>query len=110
MVQSIRMVGAEEALITKTLTCIVIEEGLLFAEDPFAFLFLHTQPRNLENVRKSLMTIPEVISADTVFGPYDIICPVRAEDRTNLEQVVSNVHNIPGVVGTMIAVVVLMRT
>ena len=94
----IRMIGAEEALITKTLTFIVISESPSFAEEPFAFIFLNTQPRNLENVRRSLLEIPAVLSADTVFGPYDIICSVKVKDRVELEHVISSIQNrIPGI-------------
>ena len=89
----IRMIGAEEALITKTLTFIVISESPSFAEEPYALIFLNTQPRNLENVRRSLLTIPEVLSADTVFGPYDVICPVRAKDGTDIEQHLYRVYS-----------------
>lgn len=106
----VRMIGAEEALITKTVTFIVISEGPSFAEEPYAFIFLNTQPRNLENVREALLTIPEVLSADTVFGPYSIISSVRAKDRTELERVISHIqNNIPGIEGSMTAVVALIR-
>jgi hypothetical protein len=106
----VRMIGAEEALITKTLTFVVISKGPSFAEEPFAFIFLNTQPRNLENVRKALLTIPEVLSADTVFGPYDVICPVRAKDRTDLERIIRHTQsNIPGIEGSMTTIVALMR-
>ena len=103
---SIRMIGAEEGLITKTLTFIVISEGPSFAEEPFAFILLNTPPKNLENIRRALLTIPNVLSADTVFGPYDVICPVRARDRTDLERVISYIHkNVPGIEGTVTAIV-----
>ncbi len=106
----VRMIGADEALIAKTQTFVVISEGPLFAENPFAFVFLNTQPRNLENVRKALLTIPEVCSADTVFGPYDVICPIRAKDTTDLEGIVQNIQEkVPGIEGSMIAVNALMR-
>src|SRR3990170_1012507 len=83
---------------------------MIVAEEPFAFIFLNTQPRNLENVRKALLTIPEVLSADTVFGPYDVICPVRAKDRTDLECTVQHIQEkVPGIEGSMTAVVALMR-
>ena len=102
----VRMVGAEERLITKTLTFIVISEGPSFTENPFAFIFLNVQPQNLENVRVTLLNIPEILSADTVFGPYDIICPVKAKDRKNLEQVISNIQtHIQGIEGSMTAIV-----
>jgi len=104
----VRMIGAKEyePLITRTLTFIVISEGPSFTEEPFAFMFLNTQPRDLENVRKALLTIPEVLSADTVFGPYDVICSVRAKDRAELERVISYIHNnVSGVVGVVTAIV-----
>ena len=106
----IRMICAEETLITKTLTFIVISEGPLFNEKPFAYIFLNTQPRNLETVRKALMNIPQILSADTVFGPYDVICPVKAKDRVELERVISNIqNNIPGIEGSLTAIVALIR-
>ena len=106
----VRMIGAEKALVAKTLTFIVISEGPLFAEEPFAFILLNTQPRNLENVRKALLNFPEVLSADTVFGPYDVICPVKARDITDLERVLRQIQNtVPGIEGSMTAVVALMR-
>ena len=106
----VRMIGAEKALVAKTLTFIVISEGPLFAEEPFVFILLNTQPRNLENVRKALLNFPEVLSADTVFGPYDVICPVKARDITDLERVLRQIQNtVPGIEGSMTAVVALMR-
>jgi len=101
----VRMIGAEEDLITKTLSLVVISEGPLLREKPFAFIFLNTQPKNLENVRKTLLNIPEVLSADSVFGPYDVICSVRAKDPTDLERIVSNVQKIPGTINSMTAIV-----
>src|SRR3989304_8064849 len=47
----VRMIGAEEDLIAKTLSLVVITEGKPLSERPFAFVFLNTQPKNLENVR-----------------------------------------------------------
>lgn len=106
----IRMIGAKKALIDKSLSFIVIHEGPSFAEEPFAFVFLNTQPRNLETVQRALLTIPEVISAETVFGPYDVICSVRANDRRDLEQVISSIHkNVPSIEGTMTTIVAGIR-
>lgn len=102
---SVRMIGAEENLITKTLSLVVISEGPLLGEKPFAFIFLNTCPKNLENVRRSLLTIPEVLSADTIFGPYDVICSVRAKDQADLERIISNIQKISGVESSMTSVV-----
>jgi hypothetical protein len=105
----VRMIGAEEDLITKTLSLIVISEGPLISEKPFAFIFLNTQPKNLENARKSLLTIPEVLSADSVFGPYDIICSVKAKDQIDLERIVSSVQNTRGVENSMTSIVAAIK-
>jgi DNA-binding Lrp family transcriptional regulator len=106
----IRMIGAKEALVTKSMTLIVIHEGPSYVEEPLAFVFLNTQPRNLEKLQKALLAIPQVISADTVFGPYDLVCAIRGEDRVHLEQVISRIHkDVPGIEGTMMAVVASLR-
>jgi hypothetical protein len=101
----VRMIGAEEDLITKTLSLVVISEGPLLAEKPFAFIFLNTRPKHLENVRRSLLTIPEVLSADTVFGPYDVICSVRAKDQIDLAKTFLNIQLIPGIESSLTSIV-----
>jgi DNA-binding Lrp family transcriptional regulator len=104
------MIGAEEALVTRSMTLIVIHEGPTYAEEPFAFLFLNTQPRNLEKLQKALLTVPEVISADTVFGPYDLICAIKAGDKTHLERVIAHIpKNVPGIEGAMTSVIASLR-
>jgi DNA-binding Lrp family transcriptional regulator len=102
----IRMMTAEEQLIDKTQTWIVISEGNSSAEEPFAFLFLNTQPRNLEEVQQALQTNPEVLSADTVFGPYDVVCAVRARDKADLQRLISQIQEkVPHIQGTMTEIV-----
>jgi len=64
----VKMVGAEENLLTKTLSLIVISEGRLPSERPFAFLFLNTQPKIIEKIQRTLLSFSEMLSADTVFG------------------------------------------
>ena len=102
----IRMITAEEPMIDKTQTLIVISEGRSFTEEPFAFLFLNTQPRNLEKVQQALQAIPQVLSADTVFGPYDVICAVRARDSADLQRLISQIQReVPNIQGTMTEIV-----
>src|SRR4030066_1654809 len=74
----IRMIGAEEDLIAKTVSLVAISEGPKIVEKPFAFIFLNTKPKNLETVRAKLLTLPEVLSADSVLGPFAVICSVKA--------------------------------
>jgi DNA-binding Lrp family transcriptional regulator len=93
-------------MIEKTQTFIVISEGRSFTEEPYAFLFMNTQPKNIEQVQKALQNIPQVLSADTVFGPYDVICAVRAKDRADLQQLVSRIQKeVPHIQGTMSEIV-----
>jgi hypothetical protein len=102
----IRMITAEEPLIDKTQTWTVISEGKAFTEEPFAFLFLNTQPRNLEKVQEALQISPQVLSADTVFGPYDAVCAIRASDKADLQSIVSQIHReVPYIQGTMTEIV-----
>jgi len=106
----VRMIGAREALVTKSMTLIVIHEGPSYVEEPFAFLFLNTQPRNLEKVQSALLRVPEVISADTVFGPYDLVTAIRVNNRADMEPLISHIHkSVPGIEGAMTSVVASIR-
>jgi DNA-binding Lrp family transcriptional regulator len=102
----IRNITPQEAMIERTQTLIVISEGKAFTETPYAFLFLNTQPRNLELVQEKLQEIPQVLSADTVFGPFDVIAAVRARDKENLKQLISQIQEkVPKIQGTVTAIV-----
>jgi DNA-binding Lrp family transcriptional regulator len=102
----IRRIAPQEPIIEKTQTLIVISEGKSFTEEPYAFLFLNTQPRNLEQVQQELQSIPNVLSADTVFGPYDVICAVRASGKDDLKRLVSQIQKeVPQIQGTVTAIV-----
>lgn len=102
----IRMIAPQEPMIEKTQTLIVISEGKSLTVEPYAFLFLNTQPRNLEQVQRELQKVPNVLSADTVFGPYDVICAVRANDREDLKRVISQIQNeVSNIQGTVTAIV-----
>jgi DNA-binding Lrp family transcriptional regulator len=106
----IRMIGDKQALITKSMTLIVIHEGPSYVEEPFAFLFLNTQPRNLEKLQSALLKVPEVISADTVFGPYDLITAIRVNNSADMDPLISHIHrNIPEIEGAMTSVVASIR-
>ena len=51
----VRMIGADEKLISKTMTFIVVNEGPGFMETPFAFMFLNVQPRDVETAQETLL-------------------------------------------------------
>ena len=102
----IRVLTPEEPMIDKTQTLIVISEGKSFSEEPYAFLFLNTQPRNLEKVQDALQGIPGVLSADTVFGPYDVICAVRVGNKVELQELIARIQGeVPHIQGTVTAIV-----
>jgi hypothetical protein len=102
----IRTLTPEEPMIDKTQTLIVISEGKQFNEEPYAFLFLNTQPRNLEKVQEALQNIPGVLSADTVFGPYDVICAVRVGSKVELQKLIAQIQNeVPHIERTVTAIV-----
>jgi len=102
----IRTLTTQEGMIDKTETFIVIAEGKSFTEEPYAFLFLNTHPRNLEAVQEKLQSIPKVLSADTVFGPYDVICAVKANDNKDLQLLISQIQrDVPQINGTITAIV-----
>ena len=101
----IRMIGSENNLITKTLTLTAISEGPELTENPFAFVFLNTRPKNLESIRTTLLAIPAVLSADSVFGPFDVICSVKAEDNEELERLVSVIQQISGIESSITSIV-----
>jgi len=102
----IRMITSEEPLVEKTQTWLTISEGKPFTEEPFAFLFLNTQPRYLEQVQQALQNMPQILSADTVFGPYDVICAVKAKDKAELQQVITQIQkDVPNIQGTMTQIV-----
>ena len=102
----IRKMTSPEAMVDKTQTLIVISEGKSFTEEPYAFLLLNTQPRNLELVQAKLQSIPKVLSADTVFGPYDVICAVKADDNKDLQLIISQIlTEVPQIQETVTAIV-----
>jgi Lrp/AsnC ligand binding domain len=102
----IRKIMPQEALVERTQTLIVICEGKPYTEEPYAFLFLNTQPRNLEEVQEKLQAIPEVLSADTVLGPYDVIAAVSAKDKEDLKKLISQIQEkVPHIQGTVTAIV-----
>ena len=99
------MIGADENLITKTLSFITISEGPEISSKPFAFVFFNTKPKHLETVRTKLLKIPEVLSADSVFGPYDLITSVNVADQVELETLVLLMQQITGVENTTTSIV-----
>lgn len=68
---------------------------------PSARVFINTLPPRAENVRHRALAVPGVLTADFVFGSYDIICPIRATDIADLERTVVHLQTqVPGITRT----------
>jgi nitrate reductase NapAB chaperone NapD len=104
-VNPIRLIGAEDDLITKTMSLIVSSEGPSLAEKPFAFLLLNTKPQSTEDVKTKLLTLPEVLSADVVLGPFDVICSIKAENHEDLETSVLLIQQIDGLTNSVTSII-----
>ena len=88
-------------MITQILTFIVGYEGPAIQEVPFAIVFINTKPPLAENIRRNAISLPGVLTADFVFGSYDIICPIQANDMSDLERTVITLQTtVPGIVRT----------
>jgi DNA-binding Lrp family transcriptional regulator len=99
-------IGAEESLISQTISFIVGYAGPAIHHIPYAIVFINTKPIEAENVRRCALSIPGVLSADFILGPYDVVCPIRATDMTDLERIVLNLQtNVPGIKRTMTCLV-----
>jgi len=46
-----------------------------------------------------------MLSADSVFGPYDILCSLKVQDQEELEAIVLLIQQITGVDSSMTSVV-----
>lgn len=101
----IRLIGESEDWIAKTVSLVVISAGLKLVEKPYAFVFFNVEPKNLETARTQLLKIPEVLSADSVFGPYDVICSVKSIDLQELETLVLLMQQIPGIEASSTSIV-----
>lgn len=101
----IRLIEAKDELVTNISSFIVISESLVQAEKPSAFVFMNSRPGNVENVRHRLLSIPSVLSAGSVLGPFDLISSVKAKNGSDLERVVSTIQSVPGVENLTVSVV-----
>ena len=72
-----------------------------------AYILIETQVGKSRGVAEVLRSLPEVPSADTITGNYDIIALVEAPDMLGVANVVtSQIQVIPGVSRTITCVAV----
>jgi DNA-binding Lrp family transcriptional regulator len=67
-----------------------------------AYLLIETQAGESNNVLEGLRNIENVVQADRVTGPYDIICVIETDSLDNIGAIVRDqIHDMNGVTRTM---------
>ncbi|MDI6707823.1 MAG: Lrp/AsnC ligand binding domain-containing protein [Candidatus Thermoplasmatota archaeon] len=65
------------------------------------FVLISTAPAKEHDVYNELLKIPEIVELHPLFGEYDLIAKVEAEDFNALgEIVIDKIRTIPGVIDT----------
>ena len=65
------------------------------------YVFIIAAPAHEHKVHKKLSKIPEIIELHPLFGEYDLIAKIEAEDFEKIgEVVVSKIRSIEGVIDT----------
>lgn len=69
---------------------------------PSAYVIIHCEPTETYYVIRNLKYIPEVKTADDVFGYYEVVCKVEANTQKELEKVItSKIRRINHIISTM---------
>lgn len=72
-----------------------------------AFVIIHCDPAETYYVIRNLRYIPEVKTADDVFGYYEVVCKVEAPTQKELEKVITNsIRRIQHIISTMTLTVI----
>ncbi|MFQ5883681.1 MAG: Lrp/AsnC ligand binding domain-containing protein [Thermoplasmata archaeon] len=65
------------------------------------FVLISTAPAKEHDVYEKLRTVPEIVELHPLFGEYDLIAKIEADDFNVLGQiVVDKIRTIPGVIDT----------
>jgi DNA-binding Lrp family transcriptional regulator len=65
------------------------------------YLLVETEVGRLEDVRKRVKAVPNVVEVEVVTGPFDLIVKVQAEHiNTALDIVMTKIRKVPGIKGT----------
>ena len=72
-----------------------------------AYILVQTEVSSSARVTEAIRTIPGVVSADNVAGPYDVVAEVQAPTVSELgREVISRVQAVPGITRTTTCTVV----
>lgn len=65
------------------------------------YLLVETEVGHLEDVRRRIQSVPNVVEVEAVTGPYDLIVKVQAPHINEaLDIVVHKIRRVPGIKGT----------
>jgi DNA-binding Lrp family transcriptional regulator len=74
---------------------------------PSAYIIIHCEPTETYYVIRNLKYIPEVKTADDVFGYYEVVCKVVANTQKELERIItSKIRKIKYIISTMTLTVI----
>jgi DNA-binding Lrp family transcriptional regulator len=74
---------------------------------PSAFVIIHCDPAETYYVIRNLKYIPEVKTADDVFGYYEVVCKVEASTQKELEKIITNsIRKVQHIISTMTLTVI----
>ncbi len=54
-----------------------------------AFVIIHCDPGQEEYIIRNLQHIPQVVSADGVFGFYEVVCKIEADGEKQLADIIT---------------------
>ena len=65
------------------------------------FVFISSAPMREQDIYNELSKIKEIVDLHPLFGDYDLIAKVEAEDLNRLSQVVvDKIRSVPGIIDT----------
>lgn len=67
-----------------------------------AYILIETSVGKTNDVARELRSNPNMLSVDTVTGPFDIIAVVEADSLPSIGELISEgMHKVPGIVKTV---------
>jgi DNA-binding Lrp family transcriptional regulator len=62
-----------------------------------AFVFVDLSQGRLDEAREAMAAVPEVLEADAVSGPQDMVCRIVARDTEHLQELINQLLAAPAI-------------
>jgi DNA-binding Lrp family transcriptional regulator len=62
-----------------------------------AFVFVDLSQGRLEEAREAMAAVPEILEADAVSGPQDMVCRIVARDTEHLQELINQLLAAPAI-------------